>query len=70
MTVEGRGTYNLDRIRKYAQDCYTPFWMQRGVVDPWYPRNRWRTPTRKEVHDLPETEWFMRIAERVDRIED
>ena len=69
-TQESRGTCTLERIKKYAVDGYTPFWMQRGVVDPWYPRNRWRTPTRKEVHDLPETEWLMRIAELVDRIED
>ena len=59
---EGRGTHTLERIKKYAADGYTLFWMQKGVVDPWYPRSRWATPSRDEVYDLLETEWFLWLA--------
>ena len=69
-TNEGRGTYTMERIVKYAQDGYVPFWMQKGAVDPWAPEeNRWDTLSRNQVKDTPETEWFIWIAGIVDDIE-
>ena len=68
-TPESRGTFSMERIRKYAQDGDVPFWMQKGVVDPWVPKNRWDTPSRKEVKDTPETERCMWIAGIIDEIE-
>ena len=35
-TQEGRGDYPLKRIRNYAADGYTPFWMQKNDVAPWF----------------------------------
>ena len=36
--------------------------MQKGVVDPWAPKTRWDTLSRKQVKDTPETEWFLWLA--------
>ena len=43
--------------------------MKKGVVDPWYPTDRWDTLPRSAVKDSPEAEWFLWIARLVDRIE-
>ena len=59
----------FERIANYALDGYTPFWMKKGVVDPWYPNGRWDTLPRSAVKDSPETEWFLGIARVVDKIE-
>jgi len=69
-TPEGRGIHSMERIISYALDGYTPFWMKKGVVDPWNPTVRWDTLPRGAVKDSPETEWFLWIARVVDRIED
>ena len=61
-TPEGKGTLSVERIISYALDGYTPFWMKTGVVDPWYPTDRWDTLPRAAVKDSPETEWFLWIA--------
>ena len=55
---------------KYDQDGYNPFWMQKGAVDSWVPKDRSDTPSSKLVKDTPETEWFMWIAGIIDEIED
>ena len=55
---------------KYDQDGYNPFWMQKGAVDSWVPKDRSDTPSRKLVKDTLETEWFMWIAGIIDEIED
>ena len=68
-TRERRGQYTLERIINYAKDGYVPFWMQKGAVDPWVPKARWDTPSRKQVKDTPKTEWFMWIAGVIDEIE-
>ena len=69
-TPEGKGTLSVERVIAYALDGYTPFWMKRGVVDPWNPTDRWDTLPRAAVKDSPKTEWFLWIARIVDRIED
>ena len=33
--------------------------MQKGVVDPWVPKARWDTISRKQVKETPATEWFL-----------
>ena len=58
-TVDGRGVFPMERIRKYVADGYAPFWMQKGIVDPWVPIDRWDTPSRMVAKDTPETAWFM-----------
>ena len=68
-TPEGRGEHSMARITSYALDGYTPFWMKKGVVDPWNPVDRWETLPISEVKDSFETEWFLWIARIVDRIE-
>jgi hypothetical protein len=68
-TPEGRGDLPFERIVSYALDGYTPLWMKKGIVDPWYPTDRWDTLPRSAVKDSPETEWFLWIARFVDRIE-
>ena len=68
-TAEGHGLHSLERIRNYAIDGYTPFWMKKGVVEPWILVDRWETPPRSEVKEPPETEWFLWIARIVDKIE-
>ena len=65
---EGHGTYPTSRIIKYAADGCAPFWMQKGVVEPWIPNDRWDTPSRDSVRDTPETAWFMWFAPIVDEI--
>ena len=60
----------MERIITYAVDGYTPFWMKKGVVEPWYPVSKWDTPPRNAVIDSLETEWFLWIAQVVDGIED
>jgi hypothetical protein len=68
-TPESHGTHSLEIIISYALNGYTPFWMKKGVVEPWYPTDRWDTLPRSAVKDSPETEWFLWIARVVDRIE-
>ena len=68
-TAEGHGLHSLERIRNYALDGYTLFWMKKGVVEPWFPVDRWETPSRNEVKESPEAEWFLWIARIVDKIE-
>ena len=55
--------------KEYALSGYTPFWMKKGVVDPWTPTDRWDTPPGEEAKDSLETEWFLWVAEIVDKIE-
>ena len=69
-TKDGCGVHSKERIMKYDQDGYNPFWMQKGAVDSWVPKDRSDTPSRKLVKDTPETEWFMWIAGIIDEIED
>ena len=59
----------MERIITYTLDGYTPFWMKKGVVEPWYPVERWDTLPRSAVKESPETERFLWIARVVDRIE-
>ena len=59
----------MERIIYYALEGYTPFWMKKGVVDPWNPTDRWDTLPRGVVKESPEAKWFLWIARVVDRIE-
>ena len=43
--------------------------MKKGVVEPWYPTDRWDNLPRSAVKDSPETERFLWIALVVDTIE-
>ncbi len=44
---EGLGTRSLAHIQEYALSGYTPFWMQEGTVEPWYPQDRWTNRTEQ-----------------------
>ena len=47
-TEEVHGVHSLERIRNYALDGYTPFWMKKGVVEPRIPADRWDTHPAEE----------------------
>ena len=59
----------MESIRQYAKDGYVPYWLQKGIVDPWVQQARWDTLSRKQVRDTPETEWFLWLAGIVGDIE-
>ena len=46
-TDEGYGVHSFERIANYALYGYTPFLMKKGVVDPWYPKDKWATPQKR-----------------------
>ena len=60
----------MARIIKYAADGNAPFWMQKGAVEPWVPRDRWDTPSRDSVRDSLDAPGCMRFATLIDEIEE
>ena len=67
-TPDGRGFLPMERIVDYVANRCDPFRMKKGVVDPWYPVNKWDTLPRSLVKYSPEAEWFLWIARIVDHM--
>ncbi|MFM7978825.1 MAG: hypothetical protein ACKPKO_05870, partial [Candidatus Fonsibacter sp.] len=68
-TEEGGDLYSMDKIRELAQEGYAPFFLKKGLVDPWVPIDRWHCPAYAGCKDLPGSDVMIEVAKIVDVIE-
>ena len=66
---EGGDLYTMEKIREFAQEGYAPFFLKKGLVDPWIPLDRWHCLAYTACKDLPGSDIMIWVAKLVDVIE-
>ncbi|MFM7978446.1 MAG: hypothetical protein ACKPKO_03940, partial [Candidatus Fonsibacter sp.] len=66
---ESGDLYTMEKFREYARDGYAPFYLKKGLVEPWSPSGRWECPPYSAIKDSPESELIIWLAKQVDEIE-
>ncbi|MFM7990415.1 MAG: hypothetical protein ACKPKO_64970, partial [Candidatus Fonsibacter sp.] len=66
---EGGDTYTMEKIRELAQEGYAPFFLKKGLVEPWAPLDRWHCLVYTACKDLPGSDIMIWVAKLVDVIE-